>query len=236
MTAPTLAYIFPFLVVTALMQEILKLVARLTDSNRKNGKQSSHSELPRETSPPGWLAAGSAFAAVLSAVLIRIPVKSITVAGWFLGLNANFSIPLTLVLFSRVWQNAGGFVLLDRQALRTMWVFGLITGLMLYPAALGLGLECKFGGMGTLDLYALGYDSLGLSLPLLALTILLLFMKNRFGAILVVAMLAYNLQLQESPNLWDYLVDPFLTLISAMIIVSAIPRYFSMGAALLKRR
>jgi hypothetical protein len=47
-------------------------------------------------------------------------------------------------------------------------------------------------------------------------TLVLLFFRNRFSAVLLAAVIAYNLRLLESTNLWDYLVDPILVLVSAV--------------------
>jgi len=202
MTVHDFAYVFPFLLVMAAIQEIPKQAAKPI--------------------LPTWPIVGSALAAIISAILIRMDVKGIPLAGWLTGVNANFSIPLTTLLFSRVLRNATGIILLDRQALQTTWIFGLVTGFVLYPQALGL----RFGSAGRLDPYALGYGSVGFSLVLLALTIVLLIMKNRFGVVLVAAMAAYNLQVLESPNLWDYLVDPVLVILSMVALAVEIVRRF----------
>jgi hypothetical protein len=50
----------------------------------------------------------------------------------------------------------------------------------------------------------------------MVITIVLLFTKNIFGIILA-CILGYGLQVLESPNLWDYLVDPFLALTSGVV-------------------
>jgi hypothetical protein len=54
----------------------------------------------------------------------------------------------------------------------------------------------------------------------MVITVILLFTKNRFGIVLVTCILGYDLQLLESPNLWDYLVDPFFALISGVVLAA----------------
>lgn len=214
MTEHPFAYLFPFLAAMALIQEIFKLIMKRSAGHPK---QPEHPKHPEKLGFTSLAVIGSAMlAAFTAALLIRLPVNGIPLAGWLLGLSTNFSIPLTMLLFSRVWRSTTGAPLLDRRALRATWIFGLITGLVLYPQALGL----TFGNTGGLDPYAQGYGSAWLSLLLLALTISLLCIKNHFGAVLVVTMLAYDLRLLESPNLWDYLVDPILTLISMVALVT----------------
>jgi hypothetical protein len=213
------AYLFPFLLVTAAIQEILNRLAN------RFGNRCNHPEKPEVTGIPyqlqPWRIACGALAAIVSVVLIQVEIKAIPLAGWLLGVNANFSIPLTMLLFGRVWQNATGIEFLDRQALRATWIFGLVAGLVLYPASLGL-----WAGNGTtgFDPYALGYGSAGLSLLLLYLTIGLLLGKNRFGTVLAASILAYNLQLLESPNLWDYFIDPLLAILSITALAGGLLR------------
>ena len=86
------------------------------------------------------------------------------------------------------------------------FVFRLVAtgGLFLYPMALGLG---------PFDPYTLGFASTGL-LAVLALFASLAWWRRYhvcLGAI-VLAVLAYRLDLLESSNLWDYLLDPWLVL------------------------
>ena len=47
-----------------------------------------------------------------------------------------------------------------------------------------------------------------------ALTVLLIWKQNRFGFLLVLASVAFQLRLLESTNYWDYLLDPIYSLVS----------------------
>lgn len=150
-----------------------------------------------------------------SLVIILIPLRWIPLGRWIVGWNANFSIPLTALLLSRVWEQLRGARLLDRREALAAWVFGLASGLALYPMALGLG---------GFDPYELGRGFSWLFVLLVALTIALLRARNRFGIVLVVTILVYDLGLLESPNLWDYLVDPFYALAAAGVLVHRLVR------------
>ena len=149
------------------------------------------------------------FLVILAGLIVLIPFRGIALGRWIISLNANFSIPLTALLLSRVWKNTFGVELLDEKACFTAWLFGLFTGLVLYPMALGLG---RF------DPYSLGWQFSGLFVLLPALTIGLLIIGNRFAYVLMCCILGYDLQLLESVNLWDYLVDPFFALIAAIVL------------------
>jgi hypothetical protein len=143
---------------------------------------------------------------LVSFFIVVIPLKGVPLGRWLISINANFSIPLTAVLFSKVWEKASHIELLDSKAFLSSWIFGLMVGLILYPMALGLG---------GFDPYGFGWGFSWLFVLLVAITVMLLYVKNRFGVILVACILAYNLLVLESRNLWDYLVDPFFVLISA---------------------
>jgi len=145
----------------------------------------------------------------LAALIVVIPVGGFPLGRWLISINANFSIPLTALVFSKVWENASLIKLLDRKAFLSSCIFGLTAGLALYPMALGLG---RF------DPYKFGWSFSLLFVLLMVITVILVFVKNRFGIVLVACILSYDLGLLESPNLWDYLVDPFFALISGGMI------------------
>jgi hypothetical protein len=151
----------------------------------------------------------------LSVFVVVIPLGGFPLARWLISINANFSIPLTALVFSKVWENASGIRLLDRRALLSSSLFGLLAGLALYPMALGLG---RF------DPYEFGWSFSWLFVVLMVITVVLLFTKDRFGVVLVASILGYDLQVLESANLWDYLVDPFFVLISALTVGSRLIR------------
>ena len=79
-----------------------------------------------------------------------------------------------------------------------------VIGMILYPTALGLS---KW------DLYRFGYNTTFLLPPLLIAVLMTWFSGHRMTAmIILVAIIAHNLRLFESDNLWDYLIDPFITI------------------------
>jgi len=79
------------------------------------------------------------------------------------------------------------------------WSFGAAGGLMLYPLALGVG---RF------DPYEWGWRFSPLFVIIAVLSSWLIWKNNRFGLLLLVAVIAFHLHLLESSNYWDYLLDP----------------------------
>ncbi len=130
-----------------------------------------------------------------------VPFRGIRLLGYARGIAGDLSITSILVLASA----AVAPKLLDRQELRALAAFVLIGALVLYPMALGLG---------PFDPYALGYPGrvrgalIGLSLVSFGA-----WLRGRILVLLAVllGLAAYRLDLFESPNLWDYLLDPWLT-------------------------
>jgi hypothetical protein len=179
--------LFPLLVVMLLVQKIWKWLGKSTE---------------------GWMT--TLIMGSLSALTVVIPVGGIPLARWPISVNANFCIPLTVIVFNRVWQNASGRLLLDKKALLSVWIYGLITGLALFPMALGLG---------PFDPYSLGWSFSLLFVIFLVITIVLLVMKKHLGVVLLLCILFYNLQLLESPNLWNYFIDPSFLIISCVALV-----------------
>lgn len=137
--------------------------------------------------------------------LVALPLGGLPLARWLFGFNANYSIPLTALLLSRAVRNAFGISLLDDRGVLACQIFSGTAGLALYPVALGLT---------PWDPYSAGWGFSWLFVLTLLLTMVLAVLKNRFAVVLTAAILAYDLRLLESTNLWDYLVDPFLTVVS----------------------
>lgn len=128
-----------------------------------------------------------------------VPVAGMPIGRWLHGLGQTFSIPLLAVLLdvvaapflARPWLNAA--------ARRAAAWWGAGASVLLYPAALGLG---RF------DPYALGWSEPGVAAAVAVTGAALIFMRNRFGLVLVAAGVAWQLGLLESDNAWDYLIDP----------------------------
>jgi hypothetical protein len=87
-----------------------------------------------------------------------------------------------------------------------------LAALALYPMAMGVG---------AYDLYRLGYGNPQFVAALLLLALAAWFRKSSLIALCIAfATLAWSLGWYESDNLWDYLLDPFLSIyaLSAIMI------------------
>jgi hypothetical protein len=149
----------------------------------------------------------------IAAVLASAPIGGWPLPRWLAGFGVSPSVTSAALLLAFVW---GGFSsgrnLLDGRAWRTAWLFGGLTGVILYPMALGLG---------TFDPYALGWGGVPLLAAFWVLTIGLLWAGNRFALVLALGILAYDMGLLESSNLWDYLTDPLFTVASLVALASS---------------
>ena len=141
----------------------------------------------------------------VAAALLLVPVQGMVVARWIAGFNANFSIPLTVMLALTVWEHAPERSLLSEREWNTALGFGAIGGLALYPMALGLG---------SFDPYEWGWPLSPLFVVIGVLTAWWIWRGNRFGFVLLLAAAAFQLRLLESTNYWDYLLDPIYSLVS----------------------
>ena len=151
----------------------------------------------------GWMLLAATGA--IAAVVMVVPVEGLVIARWVAGLNANFSVPLTVMLALIVWEEIFDRSRFSEREWATAWGFGAIGGLVLYPMALGLG---------SFDPYEWGWPISPLFLVIGVLTAWLIWRGNRFGLLLLLAAAAFQLRLLESANYWDYLLDPIYSLVS----------------------
>jgi hypothetical protein len=154
-----------------------------------------------------------------SLLLVAVPLGSgLSVVRIILGITPGFSIPLMAVLVSETQRRLGGSAFLRESEAPWLWGFGVVGGLLLYPSALG-GLPW--------DTYAMGWGDPVLFVSIGLLAAGLLAVGNRYGWILLLAIVAWHLRLMESINYWDYLIDP-------VYVVLALP--LGLRASLRRRR
>ena len=156
---------------------------------------------------PAW--ASMCISGIAACALLIVPVGGIVVARWVAALTANLSIPLTGLLAAAAWERTFEAPVLSSAEWRTAWLFGALAGIVLYPLALGVG---------SIDPYEWGWRFSPLFVAIAALTVWLLWKRNRFGFLLLLAAAAFHLRLLESTNYWDYLLDPVFCMASLVVI------------------
>jgi hypothetical protein len=151
------------------------------------------------------------FSFLFPALLAFAGLEALTRRRWPVAVTAALALALCWPLRWCLWSvNLPGCVPLIAWLTTRWWPwqpaerrvacgFAIVSGLLLYPAALGFG---------PVDPYAWGWLVPAMPLAVAALAAGLIACRNRFGLVLVAALVAFDLGLLESGNLWDYLVDP----------------------------
>lgn len=146
-------------------------------------------------------------------VLLLIPVATLPLAAYMRGMTGDLSITTLVLLCSaqlRPW--CGCAEVSDRHRLALL-VLVALASLGLYPMALGAG---------AYDPYQLGYGNLPFMVALLLLALAAWFGGYAMIALCIaLATLAWAAGWYESDNLWDYLIDPFVSVyaLASLIIV-----------------
>jgi hypothetical protein len=157
-------------------------------------------------------------AALLGLVLVSlIPLSTgLTLAGLLRGLTDDLAMTSVVWLVAASMIRLGYLPPVPLAAKWQLWLCFAIIGLVLYPAALGVGM---------IDTYRWGYSPRILIVAVAALTVVLVVLRNTLGVVMLsFATLAFMLDLKPSDNYWDYLVDPFVVIYSLFAPLFALAR------------
>lgn len=156
-----------------------------------------------------------------AAFLLITPVAGAPLWNWAFSFCPNPSLPLLAIigiaLCTRLWP----IRVWSAADWRAMWVFGAAAGCVLY-------LHPFF--YETPDLYYWGWNEPVAAWVIAGLAVLLLGWGNRLGLIFIAALVAFEFELLESHNGWDYVVDPFYWIASCAVLLKL------SGQAWLERR
>jgi len=123
---------------------------------------------------------------------------------WLRGLTGDLSITSLCLLAMALFKKLDGLSFVDISVKEKciLMRFIVVVGLIFYPLALGLT---------SFDPYSLGYQNMYGVGVVLGLT-LMIFLSGYtvMATMLIFAVLAWDIQLLQSVNLWDYLLDPFV--------------------------
>lgn len=148
-----------------------------------------------------------AFGLVLLAGLIPLP-WGIPLAGYLRGLTDDLAITTMIWLAAAVLVKSGLAPKPRGTTSLQLWLMFCALGLLLYPAAMGVGM---------LDPYRWGYSPRPLILGIGLLALLMLWLGNAMAALMLsLATVAYLLDLKQSDNYWDYLLDPFVAVYAVL--------------------
>ena len=137
------------------------------------------------------------------ALLVPLSGSDMALAGYFRGIVGDLSITLLgLSVWSLCYRLAGASPINERE-LVVLLIAVAAAAVLLYPTALGLG---------DWDVYRLGWGSWWFLSALLLLCVVSAWMGLCvLPAMVALALLAWSAGLMESGNLWDYLLDPWLS-------------------------
>lgn len=133
-----------------------------------------------------------------------VPVYGLPLAAYLRGVVGDFSITTIALLGWVLVEQISGKVVLAPAARAPVLLAIALAGVVLYPAALGAL---------PLDVYRYGYQPLVLLAVLLVLAVGAWRLRQPAAALLVLlAVAAFDFRLLESDNLWDYVLDGWITL------------------------
>lgn len=148
-------------------------------------------------------------------VIVLIPFGGLPLAAYVRGATGDLSITTMALIWCALLKPWIGCEVAgsgNRPALLALIVLGAV---VLYPLALGFG---------TFDPYRLGYGDWQFVAVLLLIALAAWYRKyNLLALCLALATLAWAIGWYESGNLWDYLLDPFVSVyaLAALLIRAA---------------
>ena len=140
-------------------------------------------------------------------LLIPMPGAGVALAAFLRGFSADLSITLIALCALSLLRGLQGATAVNQRELFVLMCAVAAAALLLYPTALG---------WGDWDAYRLGWGAgWGTWLFLFVLADVCLISAalglRVLPAVVALSVLAWSLSLMESTNLWDYLLDPWLS-------------------------
>ena len=156
-------------------------------------------------------------------VLVHIPFAGMPVAAYLRGVTGDLSITTLVLLWCALlkpWLDSS--MLSDTRTSYTLLTLVALTALALYPMALGVG---------AFDPYRLGYgDPLFVSVLLLITLVAWSWKYTLIALCIALATLAWSINWYESGNLWDYMLDPFVSIYAlAAVMIDALKAILQRG-------
>ena len=150
-------------------------------------------------------------AALLAAaiVLVSIPLWGLSLSGVVRGISGDLSIATLALLALALARTLSGCALIEEANRQLMLRAIAIAAALFYPLALGFS---------TFDPYRMGYGYLWFMAGLLLLAVWSVLRYSTFFALCIaLAVAAWSAGWYESPNIWDYLLDPWLAIYAIVV-------------------
>lgn len=141
--------------------------------------------------------------------LLFVPIGELPLWSRVFSFYPNPSLPMLGLVCAALWQRLLGIEVLKPADWTAAWAFGALAGSLLY-------FHTIFGGGA--DLYYWGWERDVAAWTLAALAAGFLAWGNRFGVLLIAALMAYGVNALESRNGWDYAMDPFYWILSLAVL------------------
>lgn len=157
----------------------------------------------------------SSLALLVSAVAIAamVPLAGLPAAAYVRGVIGDLSITSLVLLILTILRPLLGWHSSGTKASFTLQMLITVAALGLYPLALGIS---------SIDPYRLGYGNLWFLSVLLVVALAACFRRIPVVALCIaLAVFAWDIGWYESNNLWDYLLDPLLSIYA----ISAVMRH-----------
>jgi len=152
--------------------------------------------------------------ALFVGLLVPISASSIPLAAFFRGFVGDLSISLLALSFWSLCHRLLGVLPISKRELTALMAVVAVAALLLYPTALG---------WGDWDAYRLGWGSWLFLLALLLLCGGSAWIGLRvLPALVALALLAWSIGLMASGNLWDYLLDPWLSAFALGYVINKV--------------
>ena len=137
------------------------------------------------------------------ALLVPVFGAGLPLAAFFRGIGGDLSITLLALSVWSLRHRPFDVAAINKREFKALIATISTAALILYPTALGLG---------NWDAYRLGWGSWWLLAALLALCGVSAWLGLRvLPALIALALLSWSFGLMASTNLWDYLLDPWLS-------------------------
>ncbi len=154
------------------------------------------------------------YAVMLAAALaVFVPIGDLSVAACVRGVTGDLSMATLVLAGAGCIAQLTGKTPIEQRDLRALCWLWVLAAVLLYPFALG---------WTPFDPYSLGYGSIEFLTALLCVTLAAWWARLYVTVfIVIVAALAYLAGAYESRNLWDYLIDPLVSVYALVRLLAS---------------